>query len=315
MGRHSSIADQLSALKAYRSRPEIDAPVESVKTNWSTVAANDNNPEEIMGMHVERRLRMRPVESDMMDETLDGETIRAADVWSAHFGRMIPGPIIQIGNMRFSDGTQTEKAFTYGPDGKLTQFDVRMPLGAMLGTTEKQERMLGGDNDSSDASATCGRIVSWLGAKRARSQPRCNRDRSKDTNYTVEESRKMLADAWANTDPAKVSLTRTHKAMPWRPSNSTELFLSMVKTTKGESGSVAWQDIVGHVIEKEVWAKSIDNLNSESKTTIEVLETARNIAVIGKAHGKRGSQAWAVGKAKLMAANDDLMDAIKKVSA
>lgn len=315
MARHASLAEQLGALKAYSQRPEIDAPIDTLKTNWSAVEANDNSPEEIMGMSVERRLRIRPTDTDIVDETLGADVVRGPDVYSDHFGRMIPGPILRIGNVRFSNGTHTEKAYTYGLDGKLTQFDARMPLGAMLGATEKQERMLGGDDDTSERNAMCARIVSWLGSKRSRSMPKRERDKTKDKNYTVEESRKMLAEAMANTDPAKVSWTRAHKAMPWKPSNSTELFLGMVKTTKGESGSVAWQDIVGHITEREVWAKSIDALKPESRATIAALETAQNTAAIGMLHGKRGSQAWAVGKAKLIAANDDLMAAINKVSA
>jgi len=312
VARHESLAEQLKALKAYRDRPDEGAPVEMLKTNWSTVAANDNNPEEVSGMHVERRLRMRPTDADMTDEALGGAVVRGPDVFSEHFGRMVPGPIIQIGDLRFSDGTNTEKAYTYGPDGKLTQYDARMPVGALLGATERQERMLGGDEDASDANATCTRIVTWLGAKRSRSKPRLDRDRSGDRNCTAAEARKMLDDALANTDPAKVMVTHAHKAMPWKPTNSAELFLGMKKTTKGESGSIAWQDIVGHVVEKEVWAKSIDDLKPETRDVLVAVGTAKNLASIGGHGHKRTAERR--GKRLLEAANDDLAGALQKYS-
>jgi hypothetical protein len=305
MARHASMAEQLAAVRAYTKRPEHSEPLQ---TNWSTVAANDNNPEDMTDMRPERRLRIRPSEP-VIDGAISGEVIRGPDVFSAHFDRMIPGPIIAIGELRFSDGTQTEKASTYAPDGRIVQFDARMPVGAMLGTQEKQERMLGGDDDTSDLGATCSRVVKWLGAKRTRSRLKRERDKSKDRNYTQAESKAMLEDAWRNTDPAKVRWTFADKAMPWRPSNSTELFLSMVKTTKGESGSVAWQDITGHIEERQAWARAIDSLKPESREMLEKVATASSLAEIG-GHGHRRS-AERRGRRMLMAANDDIAVTLK----
>lgn len=316
MPRHASMAEQLAPMRQILNQPEH---IEPLQTNWSTVAANDNNPEDMIDMRPERRLRIRPTEpamdAEIAGEIVRGETVRGETVWSEHFQRYVPGPIVAIGDLRFSDGTQTEKAFTYGPDGRLIQYDARMPLGAMLGTQEKQERMLGGDAGGSDLSATSSRIVKWLGAKRSRSRPKFKRDRSKDKNYTRAESLAILEEAWRNTDPAKVRVTVADKGMPWRPSNATELFLSMMKTTKGESGSVSWQDISGHIVDREENARATEKLKTETKATLEALKTASSMADIGKAHGKRGRQAWTVGKAKLLAANDDIMTTVRKMAA
>lgn len=45
------------------------------------------------------------------------------------------GQVIKIGRPRFSDGLQTEQGFKLTIDGKVVVAQIRMPTGAMLGST------------------------------------------------------------------------------------------------------------------------------------------------------------------------------------
>lgn len=288
MPRHKSLAD---AMHAYINRPEGEP--EPVKTNWSVVPANDNNPEDIAGMRVERRWSARPTIDEIMDSVVNGSTETNA-----------AGQTVRIGKLRFSDGTQTEKAYTHGPDGKLVQFDAPMPVGAMLHTKDAQERMLGGgvEDDSN------GVYVDVYGGRLPGKATR--KERGERADLSKAEMRRQIDDAMAETD---VRPTVFRKGFPWRPSKLRELFIGFAKSPKGESGSIAWQDISSSIVEREVWAETVAGLSNQDVAALDAAVSARTLADIAPGGSDRGARKR--GKSRLMVANDNLMNAIKKAAA
>lgn len=286
----------LEALKDYHNRPEGD--IEPVQTNWTPAAANDNlNPEDIADMRVERRWACRPT---------IGEIVESVDSGEVEYGTYQDGErkhrvVVRIGKLRFSDGSQTEKAYTYGPDGKLMQFDARMPVGAMLGTKDAQERMLGGDGV--DVSNAC-----YTATYKARLPGKAKRkDKVAPVPHTKAEMRAELA---ALPDHP---VTRCPAGFPWKPSNLRDLFLGLEKTPKGEAGSIAWQDISGHIVEREVWAQTVAALAKEDAAVLDALPGARTLESLGSSGHKRTRERQALRR--LRAANENLVAALKKSAA
>ncbi|RWN58741.1 hypothetical protein [Mesorhizobium sp.] len=308
MTRHASLAAQLAALKAAIQRPT--EPIEPLKTNWSTVAANDNNPEELVDKRVERRWSIRPTLSEIEREIEDGETTYGFHVDESGKKHKIT---VAIGNLQFSDGTATEKAYTYGPDGKVVMDDVQLPVGAMLKTKEAQERTLGGDGIlSSSGIYTKIYKARHPGEVKRRDPELVKRERAEAQPRTKTEMRQELADAVART----VSLPTTKvypPGFPWQASNLRELFMGVEKGRKGESGSIAWQDISTHVVEREVWAETIASLSNEDKVTLRGAETAASLSDFGGSGHRRTRERR--GKTRLLALNDNIQAAYKKSAA
>lgn len=293
MTRHASIAEQLKALLEYRSRPE--GPIEAVKTNWKTIAANDNNPEDLEGLHVERERPIRPRLGEIMESVRSGELEENE-----------AGQIVRIGKLRFSDGTQTEKAHRYSVDGKLIEYDARMPVGAMLGTSEKQERILGGDTISSNAAYTA-----VYGGKHPNKVKRKDKDKRAAEKPAPERSK---ADMRAEISSLPTFPVKTYKkGFPWKPSNLRELFMGLEKGRKGESGSVAWEDISTHIVEREVWAETLAALPKEDVEDFDKSMTADNIAEFGGEGHQRTKERR--GKRRLKSMNDNFCAAHKKSAA
>lgn len=304
MARHSSMADQLGALKRAIARPEGD--IEAVKTNWSTVAANDNNPEDFADKRIERRWSIRPTIDEIKREIEEGETVCGEYTDENDKSHKI---ITAIGKLRFSDGSQTERAYAYGPDGKVIMYDAPMPIGAMLGTRDKQERTLGGDG----VGTTNTNYTKVYGGKYPKAARRKAQDPGREKrNYSRQESIAELEIAKSNTF-ALPKVTVCAKGFPWQPANLRDLFLGLEKGKKGESGSIAWQDISTHIIEREIWSETIAALNPEDKDTLKAAETASSLADISPLAPKR--TAIRKGKSRLIALNDNIEAAYKKSAA
>lgn len=308
MTRHASLAEQLKGVLSYRNRPE--GPVEPVQTNWSTVAANDNNPEDLAGMRTERRWAMRPTPDEIMAEVdLDEEEFGFAVDENGKKHKIT----VALGKLRFSDGTQTERGHKLVL-GEAVEAQIRMPVGALLGTRDRQERALGGDTITSNAGYTI-----RYGGKHP---GKVRRKAKKEVNplvfvpSTKEEAVADLVKARANTS-AIPPVTTCKDGFPWKPSNLRELFLGLEKTPSGESGSIEWRDITSFIADREVWAASMAVITHQDRTTLDTALTASSFADVGVAAGqsrqyadKRGG-----GKKRLIAANNNLMDAIRKLSA
>ena len=182
--RHSSLADQLAAIKAYRNRPET---VEPMQTNWAPVASNDNvDSEDLADLRVERRLEIVPSLRTIVGEMHKPQMRNDA------------GQVVAIGSLRFSDGTQTERAYAHGPDGKLIRYDATMPVGAMLGTRESADALSGASENPIEIALSNRFFAAAFGTEPHRYKTG-SRDRRKGKSYSRDESAAILADAYANT--------------------------------------------------------------------------------------------------------------------
>lgn len=309
MVRHPSLADQLTALRSYVTEP--DHTPEPVETNWSVVPANDNNPEDVADMHVERHWDMSPSPEEIMKQVKVGPEVRNA-----------AGQIIRIGNLRFSDGTQTETGFKLTIDGKVVSHQFTMPAGAMLGTTDKERAVRGGDDTSMAASNAyfgepkTDKTVGGL-FQAEFSKPRGKAPRTKRTGpKTKAEARQWLADAIANT-PVMPVVTKCPDGFPAAPKRLAQLFPGMVKVATGSEGSSAWQDIALKRENRKEWHEWVGGLSTEDGAVLEAAKTARSYGDVGVAAGQTMKYAKynGGGRRALISANDNLMEAIRKLSA
>jgi hypothetical protein len=299
MARHSSLADQLKGLRIYATKPDHEP--EPIQTNWSLVAANDNDKEDIEGMRVERRWRLKPSIEEIMRSVHSDDVERNGD-----------GQTVRIGSIRFSDGTQTELAHKLTIDGKVVSFRARMPTGSMMGTKDAAESQLGAEEDSQATTASNRFFAELLGTLPHRY--RAGGKRRKGRNYTIHEARAMLDEAYANT-PVLPAVKRYQTGLPCGSQKMSQVFPGLVKTCTGESGSMMWQDIVSAKLDRQVWAETIARLPKADVAVLDTAVKAKNMREIGSSSGFTGKTAERRGKRALMAANDNLMEAIKAAAA
>lgn len=326
--RHGSLSEQLKALMAYRNRPEGE--FEPLQTNWTASVANDNaSPEEMAEMRIERRWSMRPTENEIMTSSEQADYINVpAHSYLGNKSEALPYPVsgdveygvhiddngkshkvvVRIGKLRFSNGSDTEKAFTYGPDGQVIMFDARMPVGAMLKTQDKQERVLGGEDAACDVSKSNAYFTSMLKAQKAGRAVRSKRQVGK--SYKHEEAKAMLKEAIENTVNMP-EVTKCPTGLPWQPANISSMFMGCKKDGKGESGSIAWQDCSTAMVDRDIWAATVASL-SEKDTA--VLDSAMDAGKMSDVYGANigvNKTAERRGKRMLLVANDNLAEFMK----
>ena len=187
MTRHKSLASAMSALLAYKNRPEGE--IAPVTTNWAAVADNDNvDLGDTGGFGVERGLRVRPTVQRIMQQ------VKANDI-----ERNPNGQVVRIGDLRFSDGEQVERGYKYGPGGDVVMTEIRMPAGSMLGASEEMERTISGGDNPVEITASNHYFADMFGVVMRPRQPQRKRERRTTPAITHEEAKAMLADAYANT--------------------------------------------------------------------------------------------------------------------
>lgn len=319
MARHASLSEQLKALMAYRNRPEGEP--EPTKSNWTTTVANDNaDPEEVEDYSFERNLLVTPSVQEIKKQVDTGDIERgpASEMEIVRDGVnattvRVPGKITRIGKLRFSDGTQTEKAYTAGPDGDVVQMDARMPVGAMLGTTEKAKQQAGGKGyTQAQLVDSNGYFAKVFGVEHPHYKPRTKRRNG--PSLTADESRAELARAIANTKQMP-PVKKCAPSLPCGAPRVADSFLGMQKGKKGESGAIAWEDIATHKVNREIWDETLAYLSKRDIATLDTALTAKSMREIGEAHGFHGKRAERMGKKILRAANDNLTDAYRNAAA
>lgn len=302
MARHASIAEQLAPLYRYATTPDHD--VEVIQTNWTTVAANDNNPEDVVDMHEERRVAMRPTVQEIMRSIAGGDVERGA-AYTRKDGKRIDGPIIRIGRLHFSDGNNTERCIMAGIDGKPITGDIRMPLGSMLGAKEVQERTLGGSGVSKGENNRYFSSVFKVAHKAFVPSGKTRRGRS----YSRDEASAMMAEAVANTKHIP-PVMKCPDGLAMGTARVADNFIGMKMTPKGNGGSLGWQDLSDKIAAREEWKAALSVLSEEHKETLDAALTAKNMKQVGMSVGYKGKHAERRGKAALLAANDKLAAAI-----
>lgn len=310
MTRHGSLAEQLSGLLRLTQQPET---IEPAQTNWSTVAANDNNPEELSDMGTERRVAIRPSLAEIMrnvqtDDIERGEPSKMEIIKDDCAKSVtVPGAIVRIGKLRFSDGKQHERCTMAGIDGTPVVGMARMPAGAMLGAKEVQERPLGGSGISNGESNAwfcemfdCVNRQYIAGGKMR-----------KGRSYTRDEAASLLAEAIANTT-VMPEVEQCEDGVALGSARIADNFIGMKKSPKGNGGAIAWQDLSDKIAEREMYLEAERELSEKDRAVVERLKTARNMSDVGSSIGFSGKTAERRGKRALLAANDNIANAIKK---
>lgn len=301
MARHGSLAEQLAAVRRFATEP--DHQPEPLQTNWSVVPANDNNPDEIEDLKHDRKRLVTPSVAEIMKNVATGEVERNE-----------AGQVVRIGRLRFSDGTQTEKAYRLTIDGGVEEYAARMPTGALLGSRDKVDAALGGDDNPQEVTDSNQYFADMLDTKKARYLTG-KKHKGPRLRITADEAKAELATAYANTDMSKVTFTRCPDGLPCGSAKIADSFLGMQKTTCAGGGSMMWQDIVTAMADRKEWFDAVDELKDDDRATLEAARSARNMADIGIKAGHQGKQAERQGKRRLIAANDNLMAAIRKAAA
>lgn len=320
MTRHKSLATAMSALLAYKNRPEGE-PV-PVKTNWSLTPANDNEPEVVAEMRTERRIQILPTVEEIMRQVASGDIERGepTEMTIVKDGKTksvkVPGPILRIGKLRFSNGSQITRGHKIGPDGGAIGTELRMPVGAMFGGGERETRALGGDENPQEVNASNRYFEEMFGvAGKKRVTGRKNIPRTGDVSHA--DRMRMLADAYANT-PILPPITNCPPGLPTAGTRIADSFLGMQKAGKGDTGSTSWEGIATALVDREIWAQAMDELSERDRQTLDAVVhgRARTYEEVGLCLGQAKEYARRKGgKLAVEAANDNLASSLNKFAA
>lgn len=305
MSRHKSLSSAMSALMAYRNRPEGE--IVPVATNWSTIADNDNaDLGEVGGYGVERGLRVRPTIQRIMHQVKVGDVERNDN-----------GQVIRIGDLRFSDGQQVERGYKIGPDGGAVGTELRMPAGAMLGASEEMERTISGGENPAEITESNHYFADMFGVARRQRRPQRKREKRTTPAITHADAKAMLSQAYANT-PVLPPVTKCPPGLPSAGGKIADSFVGMQTIATGDTGATGWQDACSALVSREIWHEALAQLSERDRTALDAVAhgRARNYADVGVALGQQSEYARRKGgKRAITAANDNLGAILKKVAA
>ncbi len=308
-GTQTKLAEQLAAFYTHVNRK--DHKPEPVTSSFRTAPANDNHiTAKSEQLTTEKLLKTTPsVEAILRD--MSGDWVWGAPEFGATNKDGTPvqlastGPLKSIGNLQFSDGKQTEKAYMVGPDGDVIQYDRRMPRGAMLGTTESLVEDAGG----SSASITIGNATfsKRFGLENHNYIP--GRTRRKGKSYTSDESRALIAKAIANT-AALPPVVVCPKGMAAGTAQFSDQFIGMKIGSTGKGGAPHWVDIFVAGEEQEAERKAHDAMTMEDKAVFAAAIGAKKLSDISPGGTDRGARKR--GVRLLKAANDNFAGNLQK---
>lgn len=296
MTRHKSLSSAMSALMAYKNRPEGKQP--PVQTNWSLVSVNDNEPELVAMMAFDRKRIITPSIEELAAQVNEGEIKRDKG-----------GALLSVGKLRFSDGEKYETGYKYGPGGEVISTKHRMPAWSMLGCRDKLDIELGRGDDATETIASNNHFADVFRVKKRPRQP--SKKRRNGDGYTHEEAKRLLAEAYANT-PVMPEVTKYPAGLPAAGNRVSDSFLGMKKSACAGNGSASWQDVCTALVEREIWAESLDALSDKDRKTLDTVMEAKRLPDL--AEGKRGGNAYIAGRKRLREANDNLKNILRKAA-
>lgn len=304
MTEHKTLAGAMSALLAYRSRPEGE-PV-PLKTNWSLVAANDTEPENVADMSCARLQLVTPSVDEIMRQvaTKDIEKNEA-------------GQIVRIGRLKFSDGTQVEPGYKCAPGGGIVAVKHRMTAGALLGAQDKQHTIIGDTDNPPEQTASNRYFAKMFGINPKRRVPAKKELKRNGKGFSRNEAAAMLSEAYANTQ--NLPDVKTYPVgFPAASNSVADNFVGMKKAAPKDTGGSGWQDISTAMVDREIWAHAVADLSKRDKEVLDEAAhgRAKSYAWIGEAIGFSPEYARRKGGARVLrAANENLKQNLLKASA
>lgn len=312
----TKLAEQLQALLDYRNRP--DTPPDPLQSSWTTdpstviIEQDAGDEEEFAERYAEDMLlEVTPSIKEIVRQIQAGEVVRNE-----------AGQIVAIGTLRFSDGEKHERAHKRGLDGDVVAYMRKMPAGAMLGTTEK----IGGPHAGglpptvtiSNQNITAlffGRDETGKPNNYRTYQPGV-RSKRRGRSYTAEESRKLIDEAIANTK-VMPPVTKCPPGMASGTARFSDQFIGLKIGSTGKGGAPNWVDFFMAGRDHEEWMEAVADLDEKDVTVLSAALSARSFAEVGVAVGQGAAYAdkKGGGKRALIAANDNLTAAIKKMQA
>lgn len=288
-----TLAGQLTGILHRRNTP--DHPPEPIKSNFVTdPAVALVEPEVRATMFTEQNLRVTPSVEEIARE-MRHPPVRNQD-----------GQITAIGRLKFSDGTQTEKVSTIGPDGDVIQVDRRMPAGAMLGTSERLTDSSGGGNAPAKVLVSNAALAHAMGVAPRPYIP--GRSIRRGRSLKASESRVMLAAAIANT-PMLPPVTKCPPGLANGTQQVSDCFIGMKIGSSGKGGLIQWVDLYTAGREHEDWIVAESALSSDDRETLDFTMAAKSLTELGHSGHRRTRERQAVKRLK--AANDNYLSALK----
>lgn len=299
-----SLADALAAVLEFRNRP--DSPPDPLQSSWSTDPAtviadgSFDGDEPVEPMAEDLLLEITPSIAKIMHEVKVGVVKRKG-------GKN--GAIVEIGKLKFSDGTQTEQAMVNGATGVEVK-KVVMRAGSMLGTTEK----LGGSHGGTGgASVTIGNAVlsERFGVDHRPYTPAI-RNRRKGKSITAQQSRELIDQAIANT-PALPPVTICPPGVASGTAQYSDQFIGMKIGSTGKGGAPSWTDEFMAMRDYQDWQAAVRDAEPQHIAVITSAMSAKAIVELGDKGHRRTMERQ--GWRKLTAANDNLAENKRKFAA
>jgi hypothetical protein len=310
----TKLAEQLSALLAYRNTP--DHSPEPIKSNWSTEPANDNAAmtkverlanEKLLKVtpsieEIARNMRedwaWHPPEPSGRNDPKTGEPLNKAST----------GPLKSIGRLKFSNGTQHEPVLIRGDDGKVERRLMPVRRNAMLGCTETLTDEAGGQGGAVTISNAV--FCERMGVERRDFTPSGKRRPGK--SFSPAQSRRMIDEAIANT-LVLPSVTKCPPGVASGTAQYSEQFIGMKIGSTGKGGLIHWVDLYTAGLEHEAWVAAAGSLGEKDRAVLDAAMAAGALADIDPGGSDRGARKR--GRRALIAANDNLAEYLKNFAA
>lgn len=313
-----SFADAIPAILAFRNRP--DSPPDPLRSSWTTDPSTvipdgdfdgDDKPEK---MAEDLLLEITPSLSQIMFQVKHGAVVKNER-----------GQILSIGKLKFSYKNEHERVTCNGANGVETRM-LKLPPGAMLGTTEKLGAAHGGSAPAvvtiSNRNLT-GRLMGWVLDEAGKETDVPNGWRAyipggirrKGKNLTASQSRALIAEAIANT-PKLPAVTVCAPGVASGTARYSDQFIGMKVGSAGKGGAPNWTDEFMAMRDHEEWQATVRAVEPKHLKVVEAAMVAQTFGEIGVAAGQAREYARRKGgKRALLAANDNFVTAMRKSAA
>lgn len=269
------LADQLSAFYSYiKQKGHKPEPITS---NFL-----QSDPEQDMD-GTDTNIKFRPSVDEIMRQAKGkwvwGEPEMVEDKDGNPVPKTTKGPVLSIGDLKFSDGDKTEKAMARVGDGAVVKVDRKMPRGAMLGTKEVSTEA------GPSASITIGNAVF---CERMSVEPR-DYIPSKKLDKPKDGKKCTIEEAIANT-PKMPPVTYCPPGVASGTAQFSDQFIGMKIGSTGKGGSPHWVDLYTAGVDWVNERKAHDEMTMEDKAVFAAALEASRLADISPGGSTRGAE-------------------------